>query len=73
MESYGGGGRVCITSRVYPTLAIGENAKLFAFNKGTQSVDVLSLSVWSLKSAQMNDESTSPFIECEDSHSLIES
>lgn len=69
MDSYGGGGRTCITSRVYPKLAIGENANLFAFNKGTQSVDVLSLSAWSLKSAQINDESISPFIEHEDSHS----
>lgn len=69
MESYGGGGGTCITSRVYPKLAIGENANLFAFNKGTQSVDVLSLSAWSLKSAQINDESMSPFIEREDSHS----
>ncbi|ESQ29974.1 hypothetical protein EUTSA_v10011339mg [Eutrema salsugineum] len=70
VENYGGGGKVCITSRVYPKLAIGENTNLFAFNRGTQSVDVLSLSAWSLKSAQINDESMSPFIEYEDSHSL---
>lgn len=70
MESYGGGGKVCITSRVYPKLAIGEKANLFVFNKGTQSVDVLSLSAWSLKSAQINGETVSPFSECEDSHSL---
>ncbi|KFK38674.1 hypothetical protein AALP_AA3G145300 [Arabis alpina] len=73
VESYGGGGKVCITSRVYPKLAIGENANLFVFNKGTQSVDVLSLSAWSLKSAQINEESMPPFIECDDSHSVIQS
>lgn len=73
MESYGGGGKVCITTRVYPKLAIGENANIFVFNKGTQSVDVLSLNAWSLKPAQINDESMSPFIACEDSHSLSQS
>ncbi|CAN8288024.1 unnamed protein product [Cochlearia groenlandica] len=72
VESFGGGGKVCITSRVYPKLAIGENANLFVFNKGKQSVNVLSLSAWSLKSAQINnDEST--FIECKDTHSLNKS
>ncbi|XP_013640392.1 beta-fructofuranosidase, insoluble isoenzyme CWINV3 [Brassica napus] len=70
VESYGGGGKVCITSRVYPKLAIGENTNLFVFNKGTQSVDVLGLNAWSLKSAQINGERVSPFSECEDSHSL---
>jgi len=69
VESYGGGGRTCITSRVYPKLAIGENANLFVFNKGTQSVDILTLSAWSLKSAQINGDLMSPFIEREESRS----
>ncbi|KAE8667121.1 Beta-fructofuranosidase, cell wall isozyme [Hibiscus syriacus] len=38
VESFGGGGKVCITSRVYPTLAINKAAHLYAFNNGTQSI-----------------------------------
>ncbi|KAF2541479.1 hypothetical protein F2Q68_00032782 [Brassica cretica] len=54
VESFGGRGRACITSRVYPKLAMGKNSHLFAFNYGSQSVDVLSLSAWSMKSAQIS-------------------
>jgi beta-fructofuranosidase len=51
VESFGGKGKTCITSRVYPKLAIGERTHLFAFNKGSQNVNVLSLSAWSMKSS----------------------
>ncbi|XP_024015490.1 beta-fructofuranosidase, insoluble isoenzyme CWINV5 isoform X1 [Eutrema salsugineum] len=51
VESFVGKGKTCITSRVYPKLAIGKNAHLFAFNNGSQNVDVLSLSAWSMKSS----------------------
>ncbi|CDY23643.1 BnaC05g39510D [Brassica napus] len=51
VESFGGKGKTCITSRVYPKMAIGENTHLFAFNNGSQNVDVLSLSAWSMKSS----------------------
>ncbi|KAL0900176.1 hypothetical protein Bca101_084137 [Brassica carinata] len=54
VESFGGRGRACITSRVYPKLAIGKSSNLYAFNYGSQSVDVLSLSAWSMKSAQIS-------------------
>lgn len=37
VESFAQGGRTCITSRVYPTKAIGENAKLYLFNNATGS------------------------------------
>nr|XP_043607075.1 fructan 6-exohydrolase-like [Erigeron canadensis] len=58
VESFGGGGKTCITARVYPTLAIGEEARLFAFNNGTESVVISKLSAWSVKKAQMNVEET---------------
>ncbi|XP_023768664.1 beta-fructofuranosidase, insoluble isoenzyme CWINV3 [Lactuca sativa] len=56
VESFGGGGKTCITARVYPTLAIGEVARLFVFNYGTESVVISELSAWSLKKARLNVE-----------------
>ncbi|KAM7490547.1 hypothetical protein LguiA_033468 [Lonicera macranthoides] len=53
VESFGGEGRACITARVYPKLAIDEGAHLYAFNNGTQSVTITSLSAWSMKNAQI--------------------
>ncbi|XP_039030316.1 beta-fructofuranosidase, insoluble isoenzyme CWINV1-like isoform X2 [Hibiscus syriacus] len=38
--SFGGKGRTCITARVYPKLAINNEAHLFAFNNGTLSVTI---------------------------------
>ncbi|KAI4353274.1 hypothetical protein L6164_002237 [Bauhinia variegata] len=58
IESFGDEGRVCITSRVYPSLAIGKDAHLFVFNNGTQSISVSKLNAWSMKKAQINDEQT---------------
>ncbi|KAI3501676.1 hypothetical protein L1887_29630 [Cichorium endivia] len=56
IESFGGGGKTCITARVYPTLAIGGDARLFAFNYGTESVVISELNAWSVKKAEMNVE-----------------
>lgn len=53
VESFGGEGLACITSRVYPVLAVGEQAHLYAFNNGTQSLSISSLSAWSMKKAQI--------------------
>ncbi|KAJ0601800.1 putative fructan beta-(2,1)-fructosidase [Helianthus annuus] len=53
VESFGGEGLACITSRIYPVLAVGEQAHLFAFNNGTQSLSISSLSAWSMKKAQI--------------------
>ncbi|CAK9181724.1 unnamed protein product [Ilex paraguariensis] len=53
VESFGDEGRACITARVYPELAIGEEAHLYAFNYGSQSVTITSLSAWSMKAAQI--------------------
>ncbi|KAJ9692080.1 hypothetical protein PVL29_011259 [Vitis rotundifolia] len=54
VESFGGGGKACITARVYPTLATEDEARLFVFNKGTGSVGVTTVSAWSMKSAKIN-------------------
>ncbi|KAJ0802116.1 putative fructan beta-(2,1)-fructosidase [Helianthus annuus] len=53
VESFGGEGLACITSRVYPVLAVGEQAHLYAFNNGTKSLSISSLSAWSMKKAQI--------------------
>ncbi|XP_044478784.1 beta-fructofuranosidase, insoluble isoenzyme CWINV1-like [Mangifera indica] len=54
VESFGGKGKACITARVYPTLAIDDDAHLYAFNYGTEKINITSLSAWSLKKAQIN-------------------
>ncbi|GAV90832.1 Glyco_hydro_32N domain-containing protein/Glyco_hydro_32C domain-containing protein [Cephalotus follicularis] len=54
VESIGGKGKTCITSRVYPTLAIGDDAHLLAFNNGTRSVEITRLRAWSMKTARIN-------------------
>ncbi|KAL7133597.1 hypothetical protein ABFS83_12G151800 [Erythranthe nasuta] len=55
VESFGVGGKTCITSRVYPTLAIYGNAHLYAFNNGTQTIKIDSLNAWSMnKPLKMN-------------------
>ncbi|XP_048129977.1 beta-fructofuranosidase, insoluble isoenzyme CWINV1-like [Rhodamnia argentea] len=54
VESFGGGGKSCITARVYPVLAVEDGTHLHVFNNGTQSVGVLTLSAWSMKKAKIN-------------------
>ncbi|PSS07342.1 Beta-fructofuranosidase, insoluble isoenzyme like [Actinidia chinensis var. chinensis] len=54
VESFGGGGKACITARVYPKLAIGNWAHLYAFNYGSGSVRISKLSAWSMKKALIN-------------------
>ncbi|MBA0779317.1 hypothetical protein Gotri_003581, partial [Gossypium trilobum] len=54
VESFGGGGKVCITSRVYPTLAINKAARLYVFNYGSQSIKISKLNAWSMKTAKIN-------------------
>ncbi|KAL3532113.1 hypothetical protein ACH5RR_005634 [Cinchona calisaya] len=54
VESFGAGGKVCITSRVYPTLAVLNGAHLYAFNNGSESITVERLDAWSMNSPQMN-------------------
>nr|B6DZC8.1 RecName: Full=Fructan 1-exohydrolase w3; Flags: Precursor [Triticum aestivum]ACI16116.1 fructan 1-exohydrolase w3 [Triticum aestivum] len=57
VESFGGGGRVCITSRVYPAvLADVGSAHIYAFNNGGATVRVPQLSAWTMRKAQVNVE-----------------
>ncbi|TYJ29844.1 hypothetical protein E1A91_A06G094100v1 [Gossypium mustelinum] len=53
VESFGGEGRACITSRVYPKLAIDNQAYLYAFNNSTFDVNISTLNAWSMKKAQI--------------------
>ncbi|GLT25585.1 hypothetical protein SLA2020_007060 [Shorea laevis] len=53
IESFGGKGRSCITARVYPKLAIGNEAELSAFNNGTLDVTISRLKAWSMKKAHL--------------------
>lgn len=54
VESFAAGGKTVITSRVYPTLAINENAHLHVFNNGTEIVTIERLDAWSMKNPMMN-------------------
>ncbi|KAL3735979.1 hypothetical protein ACJRO7_025004 [Eucalyptus globulus] len=54
VESFGGGGKSCITARVYPLLAVEDGTHLYIFNNGNQSVGVPKLSAWSMKKARIN-------------------
>ncbi|KAF0893721.1 hypothetical protein E2562_029397 [Oryza meyeriana var. granulata] len=55
VESFAQGGRTCITSRVYPTRAIYESARIFLFNNATNvRVTAKSLKIWELNSAYIH-------------------
>lgn len=54
VESFGGGGRTCILSRVYPSIAIGSKARLYVFNNGRAHVKVSRLTAWEMKKPLMN-------------------
>nr|BCM94851.1 vacuolar invertase 1 [Eustoma grandiflorum] len=51
VESFAQGGRTCITSRVYPTRSIYDEAQLFLFNNATQAKVSASVQVWQMSSA----------------------
>ncbi|XP_022874390.1 acid beta-fructofuranosidase 2, vacuolar-like [Olea europaea var. sylvestris] len=51
VESFAQGGRTCITSRIYPTTAVGEHARLFLFNNATDAGITASLQIWQMSSA----------------------
>ncbi|KAH0720311.1 hypothetical protein KY285_005116 [Solanum tuberosum] len=48
VESFGDGGKTCITSRVYPALATYGDTHLFAFNNGTKTIKIETLDVWNM-------------------------
>ncbi|XP_072988105.1 beta-fructofuranosidase, insoluble isoenzyme 3-like isoform X1 [Typha latifolia] len=55
VESFGEKGKTCITSRVYPSLAIGSDAHLFVFNNGEENIRVSKLKSWEMKRPSMNE------------------
>ena len=54
VESFAEGGKAVISSRVYPNLAIAENAHLYVFNNGSETITIESLDAWSMKTANVN-------------------
>nr|BCM94849.1 cell-wall invertase 1 [Eustoma grandiflorum] len=54
VEAFAAGGKTVITSRVYPEHAIYDKAELYAFNNGTEIINVETLEAWSMKRPQMN-------------------
>jgi beta-fructofuranosidase len=55
VESFGGGGRVCIMARVYPVVLVDDGgAHMYAFNNGSTTVRVPQLRAWSMSRAQVN-------------------
>ncbi|OAY68094.1 Beta-fructofuranosidase, insoluble isoenzyme 3 [Ananas comosus] len=55
VESFGENGKTCITSRVYPSLAVGSNVHLFVFNNGAEDIEMSQLKGWEMKNPRMND------------------
>nr|APM87558.1 1-FFT [Taraxacum brevicorniculatum] len=53
VEGFAQGGRTVITSRVYPTNAIYEEAKIFLFNNATGASVKASLKIWQMGSASI--------------------
>ena len=56
VESFGGGGRVCIMARVYPVSLVDDDHQplMYAFNNGSATVRVPRLRAWSMRRAQMS-------------------
>ncbi|TVU36991.1 hypothetical protein EJB05_18953, partial [Eragrostis curvula] len=54
VESFGGGGRVCIVGRVYPVALVDGGTRMYVFNNGTSTVKVPQLKAWSMRRAQVN-------------------
>lgn len=54
VETFAQGGKVCITSRVYPTKAVNNEAHLYLFNNGTTPVRVRHLVAWEMASVRID-------------------
>jgi beta-fructofuranosidase len=54
VESFGAGGKTCILSRVYPSMALGKDAHLHVFNNGETDIKVSKLTAWEMKRPLMN-------------------
>ncbi|VFQ74926.1 unnamed protein product [Cuscuta campestris] len=60
VESFAQGGRTCITSRVYPTRAIGSAAKLYLFNNATEAAVTASLEIWQMAAGKDDSAAHKP-------------
>ncbi|PAN45164.1 hypothetical protein PAHAL_9G098300 [Panicum hallii] len=60
VESFGAHGKTCILSRVYPTKAVGEKARLFVFNNGESDVKLTHLNAYEMRSAKITSDTTEP-------------
>ncbi|KAK3143450.1 hypothetical protein QOZ80_4AG0300460 [Eleusine coracana subsp. coracana] len=56
IESFGGGGRTCMTARVYPEHVATGTSHLYVFNNGWSAVKVSKLEAWELRTAAVNVE-----------------
>lgn len=54
VESFVQGGRMAITSRVYPTMATDMSSHLYMFNNATTAINVRNLDAWQMRSVRMN-------------------
>ncbi|XP_026420621.1 fructan 6-exohydrolase-like [Papaver somniferum] len=53
VQSFGVEGKAVITARVYPKLAVDNEALLYVFNNGTENLKMSSLEAWSMKKAEI--------------------
>ncbi|XP_039780481.1 beta-fructofuranosidase, insoluble isoenzyme 3-like [Panicum virgatum] len=60
VESFGAHGKTCILSRVYPTKAVGDKARLFVFNNGESNIKVTHLNAYEMRSAKITSDTTEP-------------
>ncbi|TVU06423.1 hypothetical protein EJB05_49636, partial [Eragrostis curvula] len=51
IESFGDGGRTCITARVYPEHVSKSSSHTYVFNNGSSTVKVSKLEAWDLATA----------------------
>ncbi|KAL6637798.1 hypothetical protein ACP70R_025370 [Stipagrostis hirtigluma subsp. patula] len=56
VESFGGHGKTCILSRVYPTKAVGDKARLYVFNNGESDIKVTHLNAYDMRSAKITTD-----------------
>ncbi|XP_020573357.1 beta-fructofuranosidase, insoluble isoenzyme 4-like [Phalaenopsis equestris] len=54
IESFGDGGRTCITARVYPKLLLSGDTHMYVFNNGSETVKIRELKAWEMGNAQIN-------------------
>ncbi|TVU06326.1 hypothetical protein EJB05_49535, partial [Eragrostis curvula] len=54
IESFGDGGRTCITARVYPEHVATSSSHTYVFNNGSTTVKVSKLEAWDLATADVN-------------------